>query len=280
MNVRLLAVDLDGTLLDSRKQIGTRTRDLVLRARDAGVLVVLVTGRRLPAARRIADQLWPGVTLVLHNGALIVEGGRVIRCHPLPLEVARDAVALGRSAGADPVLHVGIDGETHLVVGPLDPANAKLAAYLARAGDEVEVVDDVAAALREPPLEVMFGGPFSRLGPFFDRLRAELGGRARVERTVYRRDDLTIMDVVHAGTGKAEAVAFLERRHGLSADDTLAIGDNWNDREMLAGAGRGLVMGNAEPELRALGFEVLPSNDDDGVAVALERYVTGVEARS
>ncbi len=81
--------------------------------------------------------------------------------------------------------------------------------------------------------------------------------------------------------GKGEAVAFLQERWGIKSAETLAIGDNWNDHEMLERAGLGLVMGNADPELRRRGLPVLPTNDQDGVAVAIERHIlSGADAAS
>jgi hypothetical protein len=79
--------------------------------------------------------------------------------------------------------------------------------------------------------------------------------------------------VLHPEVGKAAAVAFLQARYGISAAQTVAIGDNWNDREMLEQAGKGFVMGGGDPELHELGLEVLPSSDEDGVAVAIETHV-------
>jgi hydroxymethylpyrimidine pyrophosphatase-like HAD family hydrolase len=81
------------------------------------------------------------------------------------------------------------------------------------------------------------------------------------------------LDVLHPVVSKGEALTFLQQRWSIATADTIAIGDNWNDKEMLVRAGRGLVMGNADPALHALGLEVLPTNDEDGVAVAIERYV-------
>ena len=76
-----------------------------------------------------------------------------------------------------------------------------------------------------------------------------------------------------AMAGKAEALGFLQLRWGIASAETLAIGDNWNDREMVERAGRGFVMGNADPELLALGLAALPTNDEDGVAHAIEEHV-------
>jgi len=109
-------------------------------------------------------------------------------------------------------------------------------------------------------------------------LAAALREEARIERTVYPQNGVVLLDVIGPGVGKAEALAFLQGRWGVAARETLAIGDNWNDREMLARAGLGFVMGNADPDLQRLGFPVLPTNDEDGVAIAIEQHVLGAQA--
>ncbi len=106
-------------------------------------------------------------------------------------------------------------------------------------------------------------------------LRAALGGDAHVVPTAYPDDGVGLVDVLDPRVHKGVALAFLRERWGVAAAETLAIGDNWNDREMLLEAGLGLVMGNAEPGMLRLGLPVLPRNDDDGVAVAIERYILG-----
>jgi Cof subfamily protein (haloacid dehalogenase superfamily) len=271
---RLLALDIDGTLLRTDKTVSPRTLLALAAAQRAGVRVVLVTGRRYPAARRVAAQLPCDVDLVLHNGALIVEGEAVVRCRPLALEVARLAVRVGRAAGADPVVHCGHAGEGLLVVqGAVAPSNTLLAYYLDRSHPDVRTVSDLEAALEDDPLQVMFGGGLEEMAALRARLAGPLHGRARIERTVYPHRGVSLLDVLDPGVGKAEALAFLQARFGVSAAETLAIGDNWNDHEMLSGAGLGLVMGNADPEMRALGLPVLPTNDEDGVAQAIERHV-------
>ena len=264
-------------------------------ARARGVHVVLVTGRRYPAARRVADELGGEVDLVLHNGALIVErggaadvaggslaasdlprtrdGARVVRCLPLARPTALEAIATGLAHGADPVVHCGPLGEGRLLVQGVAPSNTLLVYYLDKSHPDVLTVDDLAAALREDPLQVMFGGSLEEMARVLPPLRERLGTRARLERTVYPAIGVGIVDVLTPEVGKAEALAFLLRRWGLTAAETLAIGDNWNDQEMLRFAGLGLVMGNAAPELRGLGLPVLPNNEEDGVAVAVERHI-------
>jgi hypothetical protein len=271
--VRLLALDIDGTLLRSDKTISPRTREALAAARAAGVHVVLVTGRRYPAARRVARELGDDVPLVLHNGALVVEDGQVLRCRPLSLPTARRAIRLGREKGADPVAHCGHRGEGRLLVEAVGASNTLLAYYLDRSHPDVLKVDDLERDLVEDPVQVMFGGDASLMDGLLRHLLAELADAVRIERTFYPAQEVSILDVLAPGVGKAEALAFLQERWRVSAAETLAIGDNWNDREMLAQAGRGMLMGNADPELLRLGLPVLPTNDQDGVAVAIERYI-------
>lgn len=274
--IRLLALDIDGTLLTSERAVAPRTRAALDRARHTGVRLVLVTGRRLPSARRIARDLGGDVPLVLHNGALVVDGDELLRSLGLPRDVAREATERGLATGAEPVLHCGARGEGRLLVRTGAQPSPLMRYYLERAGEDVRIVPDLLAALGdEEPMQVMFGGGPEEMEVTRTALEGALRGRARIERSVYPAKDLVILEVLERSVGKAAAVAFLQARWGITAEETLAIGDNWNDREMIARAGLGFVMGNADPELRRLGLPVLPTNDEDGVAEAIERHVLG-----
>lgn len=279
---RILALDIDGTLLRSDRTISRRTLDAVAAARVAGVRVVLITGRRYPAARRVATQLGAGVPLVLHHGALVVEPQpeedhdgppRVLRCLALDRRAALAAVRLGRECGADPVVHSGFRGEGRLVVAGIAADNAMLAGYVDRGRRDCVEVQDLERELPDDAVQVMFAGPLPAMLDLYPRLVSGLGSSVKVERTLYPDHGLGFLDVLHPKVGKGEALQYLQRRWGVPDEETMAIGDNWNDHDMLARAGRGLVMGNADPALHGLGLEVLPTNDDDGVAVAIERYV-------
>lgn len=271
---RLLALDLDGTLLRSDKTISPRSLAALAAARERGVRLVLVTGRRLPGARRVTRELGDELPLVLHNGALILEGGALVRVRPLARGVAVRALRTGLGLGADPVLHCGLGGEGRLVVADgLRPSNTLLAYYLDRSHPDVTVVGDLVAWLREDPIQVMYGGELGEMEALHAALEASLGDDARLERTVYPRQGVGLVDVLEPAVNKAEALAFLQARWGIPAAQTLAIGDNWNDLGMLEAAGLGYVMGNAEAGLLARGLPVLPTNDEDGVALAIERHL-------
>jgi Cof subfamily protein (haloacid dehalogenase superfamily) len=275
--IRLVALDIDGTLLRSDKTLSPRTRDALERARTGGVRVVLVTGRRYPSARRVADTLGASLPLVLHNGALVVEDGEVLRCRPLPRAAARTAILLGRAGRAEPVLHCGVRGEGRLLVERRAGSSRMLAYYLERSRDELLLVDDLVEALAaEDPIQVMFSGTRGEMEALVPLLAEGLAGAARIERTVYPATGVVLLDVLAEGVGKAEALGFLQQRWGIAPGETLAIGDNWNDREMVMAAGIGFVMGNADPELLALGLPTLPTNDEDGVARAIEQHVLGI----
>jgi 5-amino-6-(5-phospho-D-ribitylamino)uracil phosphatase len=273
--IRAIALDIDGTLLNSRREISPRTHAAVVAAERSGLRIALVTGRRYPAAKRIADLLPIRPTLVLHNGGLVIEDAVPLRVRPLARASALAVITFAKGAGADPVVHFGQAGEGLLYVENASPSHTLLAYYLSRSHPDVRVVESLEAAVTShahDPLQVMFGGSMNEMG----ELAAAIEGRAfevAALRTVYPKDDLSLIDVVAPTVDKSEALAFVCDRWGIGIDEVLAIGDNWNDRGMLLAAGRGCVMGNADPELRSLGLEVLPGNDEDGVAHAVERLV-------
>jgi hydroxymethylpyrimidine pyrophosphatase-like HAD family hydrolase len=234
--------------------------------------VALVTGRRLPSAREVADLVAPDLPLVLHNGALVVEHGQVIRTRSLPTEVALLALHLG--TGHDALIHRGRAGEGQMLVEPRLREGTLMGRYLGRAEGVIEV-SDLAAAVDQDTIQVMFGGDLQSMLDLEPGLRAGLSDRARLERTLYPRQGVGILDVLEASVSKGDALGFLCERFGIAREHSLALGDNWNDREMLERAGLGLLMGNAEPGLLGCGLPLAPSNDEDGVAWAVEKYVLG-----
>ncbi len=279
---RVLALDIDGTLLNSRREVSARNRAAIAAAGEAGVRVALVTGRRYPAAKRIADLLPGRPALVLHNGGLVMEESVAIRVRPLARHSAIAVLSFAKRVGADPVVHFGHAGEGLLYVENASPSHTLLAYYLSRSHPDVRVVESLEAAVaasEDDPLQVMFGGSMGEMSELAVAIE-ERGFEISALRTVYPKDDLSLIDIVAPTVDKSEALAFLCARWGVAINEVLAIGDNWNDRQMLLAAGKGCVMGNADPQLQALGLEVVPGNDEDGVAWAVERFVLAAAAES
>jgi hypothetical protein len=275
MKIKLIAIDIDGTLLDSSYRIGEETRRALAEAIATGILIVLVTGRRFAIARPIALELGLHTPLISHNGALTkhIETLEVIDYHPLSASLARQAVELARPLRADVVCSYDPQGYGRVVTDIVSEENIKLRRYLDKSPMIVEQVADLRASIREDPIQVMSAGPCALMDQFEQTLAYHLDGKVKLLKTAYPAKDMTILDILAPDCSKAVALAAVVERFGLSRQEVMAIGDNHNDLEMLAYAGLGVVMGNAEERLRKLGFPVTATNDENGVAQAIAEFV-------
>jgi 5-amino-6-(5-phospho-D-ribitylamino)uracil phosphatase len=280
---RLVAMDLDGTLFDSDRSVPERNRLALERAQDQGVKLALVTGRRLPSARPHVSQLSPpqllnNLLMVLNGGALVRRGldGPILRRELIPIEVGRNVIALAAEIGAVPLVHQSPDGEGGLLIAENARLTRPLRRFLEKTLPSPRRVPDLGTALEGDPLHIMFAGPIQDMRRTARAIEERLGSQLNLARTEYEQSDLGILDVLAQGASKAEALRFMAHIEGIPREETMAIGDNWNDLGMLEAAGLGVVMANAAPELRARGFAVTASNDECGVAQALERYVLSV----
>ena len=276
MAVHLLALDIDGTLLNSRGELTERNRTAIASARSRGIEVVLVTGRRFASARILLHELALDLPLVSHNGALTkeVETLATLDFHPLEEEVAREVIDLGREAAADMICCDDPDGLGTMVIEGISSENRVLQGYLARYRDAVIEVEDLRAYLDHAPIQMMFSGSCRSMDQLTDRLGVALGDRAQIFQTRYRTHDLTILDVLGATASKGQTLAAYAQRLGISREEVMAIGDNHNDLSMLQYAGYGVLMGNADPEMKSVeGLYQTTSNDEDGVAMAIDRMI-------
>lgn len=276
MAVHLLALDIDGTLLNSRGELTERNRTAIASVRSRGIEVVLVTGRRFASARILLRELALDLPLVSHNGALTkeVETLATLDFHPLEEEVAREVIDLGREATADMICCDDPHGLGTMVIEGISSENRVLQGYLARYRDAVIEVEDLRAYLDHAPIQMMFSGSCRSMDQLTDHLDAALGDRAQIFQTRYRSHDLTILDVLGATASKGQTLAAYAERLGISRDEVMAIGDNHNDLSMLQYAGYGVLMGNADPEMKGVeGLYQTTSNDEDGVASAIDRII-------
>jgi hypothetical protein len=275
MPIKLLALDIDGTLLNRKSKVTPRVREALDQAQAQGVLIALVTGRRFSSARPIVQELELSIPLVSHNGALTknITSLETIQYHPFENATACEVIRLGRQHNADIICCDDPHGLGTMVMEGFSPENRALEMYLKKYWDAVVEVPDLLAYLQHDPIQIMFSGTCNRMDEFCQILTAQIGARAKIFQTRYRHFDLTIVDVISPAASKGEAVAELARAHNIAQAEVMAVGDNHNDLPMLRYAGVGVVMANAEDELKQLGFALTASNEEDGVAVAIEKFI-------
>ena len=273
--IRLVAIDIDGTLLDSRWQLPDRNREAICAAVDAGVEVAIVTGRRYDFARPVIDLLPCPVTAIVSNGAIVrsPSGATEVR-HLLPHAVARTVLDATRASrdGAALIFDRPRDGQ--VVFERIDWTHPNRRGYAERNREFIAEVDPLESALTEDPIQVMFNGSVAEMRGLADLLRAlPLSPAFAVAVTEYVGRDFSLVDVLPAGCTKGATLTEWARRQGYRRDEIMALGDNLNDLEMLEAAGFPVVMANAVPALLDKGWPVTASNDDAGVAQAIGQFV-------
>ncbi|MGE0813746.1 MAG: HAD family hydrolase [Vicinamibacterales bacterium] len=274
--IRLAAIDVDGTLLDGAGGVAAENLSALHEAARRGVHLVVVTGRSYPFALQAVEALPDPLTIVGYNGAVArVRGGETLAVRPLPGATARQLLAGTRAWREHTLMQFDRDGHGQTVVDRMSWERPNRRGYYARIRHLVAEVADLELALdAEPPVQVAFNGGALEMAGVIAAVRAIATDHAvSVSVTAYPARDFTLVDVNAAGATKGQALADVARRFGVAQDEVFAIGDNHNDVDMLQWAGTAVVMGNAEPELRALGFPMTGRHDEAGLAQALRRYV-------
>lgn len=288
--VRLVAIDMDGTLLPTFAQaLSKRTAQALRAAQDAGITVAIATGRRTAYTAPLLQGLGlrADTPLITSNGAVTraLDGAPVDRCH-LEARVARGLCGLLRPFGTV-VFTFDRVGRGELVLEDLEDAHGRITQWVEANRDAIEVVRPLEDAFRdeEDPIQGMVTGGLDRMKEAERALKAsQWTGLCECIRTEYPSRNLSILDLMPPGVSKGWALERLARRLGVNRLETMAIGDNWNDLDMLEWAGQAVLMGNAAHELRTLaktrGWKQAPPNDDEGVAVILEREIARQKAAS
>jgi hypothetical protein len=274
---------MDGTLLPTFAQtVSPRTAKALRAAQQAGIIVAIATGRRTNYTVPLLDGLGlrADTPLLTSNGAVTrtLGGEPIDRCQ-LPAQVARGRCGLLREFGAV-VFTFDRPGRGELVLEDLDQANGRISLWVESNRNAIEVVKPLENALPdgEDPIQGMVTGGLSKMKLAEIALKAsEWSGSCECVRTEYPARDLSILDLLPPGVSKGWALERLANRLGVDRKATMAIGDNWNDVDMLEWAGQGIIMGNAAVELRTMakmrGWKQAPPNDQEGVAQVLEAAV-------
>ena len=279
--IRLLAIDIDGTLLDPQFQVSEANLRALRRAHQAGVEVVLVTGRRhmfaLPIAQALGFELW----LISSNGAVTKSTrGEHFFTDKLPAATARKLIRHMDEFRGNAVLTFDREDKGSLVVQRADELHASISRWMEKNAAYIERVAPLEDALVTDPIQVMYCGAIARMAEAQARLAAAgMSHEITVLKTEYVARDLTILDVLNRGCSKGHALERWTRHRGIVRNQVMAIGENYNDVEMLEFSGVPVIMGNACPELKRFGWTETASNDQNGVAAAVDR-VLGVAAET
>lgn len=274
MGVRLIALDIDGTLLDSRWKLPAANRAAIHEATRRGIEVALVTGRRYDFALPVAQDLGCPLTMIVNNGGMIRSSdGQTRLKHVLAADVARQVLRMTAKWRDGAAVIFDRPRANQLMLERLDKDDSIRYAYYSRNLEFIGLAQPLEASLTEDPLQVMFSGTVEEME---DVERLLLGSavadQVRLAATKYPARSFAMLDVLPPGCSKGAALAEWAEKQGLRRDEILAIGDNHNDLEMLHFAGVPVVMGNCVPELRTFGWHETHSNDESGVATAIERF--------
>ena len=269
--IRLIASDIDGTLLNPEFKISEQDLIALRRAHAAGIEIVLVTGRRHTFALPIAKQLGFDLWLISSNGAITRSlGGETFHRDLMPRETCRDLCIAMQAFRGHTVLTFDTEAKGAIVLEHLDALNLSIRRWLEKNIQYIEFVIPIEDSLVTDPVQAMFCGSMDRMAQALAALQATgLGNRITTLRTEYPERDLSMIDILNAGCSKGHALARWARHRGLRPEEVMAIGDNHNDVEMLEFAGYPVIMGNACEELRSRGWNVTLGNDQCGVAAAL-----------
>jgi Cof subfamily protein (haloacid dehalogenase superfamily) len=264
--IRMIALDIDGTLVDDDLALGERTLAAVAEAVQRDIRVSLVTGRMTSSALQFATTLGLRDPIVGYQGALAREiprrpdlAGRLLRHIPLPPDIAREAVAWSRSVGLDP--HAN-----HLEALIIPADDPRVDDYSAFLGTRAVRVPDLERWIQKPITKIVAVGAPGRPNSLLAAARKRFEGRADVTVAHPR-----FLEFVAPGVSKGQAIRWLARRQRISLEQVLAIGDQLNDVEMIAAVGHGTAMPHAPAEVIAVARYVAPPLTEEGAAEVIER---------
>ena len=278
----MIAMDIDGTLLNSSTQLPEENLRAIVEAAGRGIEILLVTGRRFDFARSVSDLLPCDLHLIVNNGALIkTKSGETHQRLLLPAEVARRVVEALPQYRAEAAVVFDRPGEKQVFLESINYDDPYRGRYFRRNSQHIGEIRPLGDCFNgEDPIQVGFVGRVEVIRAVQRELCAlPFCAAFTVALTEYPERDLSILDVMRRGVTKGFALAEWAHRRGIAREEVMAIGDNWNDREMLEFAGFPVVMGNSVPELQSLGWTVTLSNDKNGVAEAIRTYALGAAAR-
>lgn len=281
MAIKLIAMDLDGTLLDSQSKVPEENARAIADAAARGIEILIVTGRRYHSARLIVDTLPCELHLIVNNGALIKsKEGETHQRFLLPAGTARRVLEAMPEFRSSASVVFDRPRENQVILETVDWDDPFRGGYFRRSREFVAQVSPLADCLNgrngappDDPIQVMFVGLCQTIRDAREKLQQlDFADQYMLSFTEYLTRDISVLDVLRQGVSKGAALAEWTRRRGIRREEVMAIGDNWNDRDMLEFAGLPIVMGNSVDILKTQGWALTLTNDENGLAAAIRKY--------
>ncbi|MGE5652707.1 MAG: Cof-type HAD-IIB family hydrolase [Bacillota bacterium] len=261
--IKLIAIDLDDTLLNTDRHVSPRNREAIRAARERGVMVTLATGRMYQSALPYAHELGLDVPLITYQGALIKTAltGEELFHRPIPLDAA---LTITRMVEETPVqLNIYVDDE--LYVSELTERGQS---YASRVRVPIHPVGRLSQWLKKAPTKIVIVHDETTVAKIHSEIQSRLGDRVRLTCSWPH-----FLEISHPDASKGQALAFFSQTYGISSEEMMACGDGENDLDMISYAGLGVVMGNGQERAKRVADYITKTNDEDGVAEAIEKFV-------
>jgi Cof subfamily protein (haloacid dehalogenase superfamily) len=275
---RMIAIDLDGTLLSPDGRVTPRAKAAVHRALSAGLLVCFATGRNWTESRTVIDAVEHYGTAVFVGGAMVVDTEKEVTLHRMMMgpELAREACAFLEAEGhaALALQDTATAGVDYLVTGGV-PLNEATRSWMSLTAAKVLSLPGLGEYRHEHTVRVGICAEPAEVQRVREKLIGQFGERVICLSLFVSSYNVEVMEVFDPAVNKWEGVLHVARHHGIDPSEIVAIGDDVNDIPMIRGAGLGVAMGNAKPEIQAIADRVIGANHDEGLAAFLDELVDG-----
>lgn len=272
MAYRLLVLDLDGTLLTPQDHISPANRRAVAAALARGVVVTLATARRWWSVAPFVAELGLTVPVILYDGGLICDTAtqQTLYRNCLAASVAREVIDRFLAARIQPVIQLVPAPAELSVVGPVELDSPSIRRYMSESPVEKQRASGTALYPQGDPIRIVGFDDLAKLQTLAESVAGLECRSVFTPRGSFGQAELSVM---HPTCSKAQAMLAFAQLHGIAREETVAIGDGYNDIEMLETAGLGIAMGNAPDPVKQIAAVVTASNAEDGVAQAIERFL-------
>jgi 5-amino-6-(5-phospho-D-ribitylamino)uracil phosphatase len=273
---RMVAIDLDGTLLSPEGRVTERTKAAIHKCLSAGMLICFATGRNWTESRTVLDTVAHHDHAVFAGGAIVIDTKQeaILHRQMVDPQLAREVCQVLEDAGHAVLAlqETAAAGVDYLVSDEI-PVNAETIQWMNATSASVHHVAGLARHSHEHTLRLGIVADPADCEKVAATLTEKFGERILLQRIYVQSAGVEVLEIFDPAVNKWEGIQHVARRHGIEPEQIIAIGDDVNDVPMLQQAGLGVAMGNARPEIQAVAKRVIKSNHEDGLAQFLEELV-------